>query len=48
MCGQGEGEEGLSSYLPPLLEYTFRHNPLLVLCGDYWLNGMGGIGPHLR
>lgn len=25
---------------PPLLEYTFWHNPLLALCADYWLNGM--------
>lgn len=34
---------------PPLLEYTFRHNPSLALCGDYWLNGMGGgISPPLR
>ncbi len=39
---------GFLLYLPPLLEYTFRHNPLLALCGDYWLNGMGGISPHLR
>lgn len=35
-------------YWPPLLEYTFRHNPLLALCGDYWLNGMVGISLHLR
>lgn len=34
--------------LPPLLEYTSRHNPLLALCEDYWLNGMGGISPRPR
>ena len=32
---------------PQLLEYTVRHNPLLALRGDYWLNGIGGISPHL-
>lgn len=42
VCGQRGGEEDFFLYLPPLLEYTSRHNPLLALCGDYWLNWMGG------
>lgn len=33
---------------PPLLEYALWHNPLLALCGDYWLNGMVGIRSHQR
>lgn len=39
---------GFPLYSPQWLEYTFKHNPLLALCGDYWLNGIWGISPHLR